>query len=82
VESSQPGSKLIRRVFHGYLRWFVRNVGFCLSGNKGAYSYLAESAASFYTAGEVKDMLLGAGFREVCYRPFLFGAAGIHIAVK
>jgi demethylmenaquinone methyltransferase/2-methoxy-6-polyprenyl-1,4-benzoquinol methylase len=82
VETSQPNLRLIRRIFHCYLRWFVRNVGFWLSGNKGAYNYLAESAANFYTAEEVKDMLLEAGFREVRYRQFLFGAAGIHIAVK
>ncbi len=82
VETSQPRSRFIRRIFHRYLRWFVRNVGFWLSGNKGAYNYLAESAVGFYTAEEVRDMLLEAGFREVRYRPFLFGAAGIHIAVK
>jgi demethylmenaquinone methyltransferase/2-methoxy-6-polyprenyl-1,4-benzoquinol methylase len=57
-------------------------VGFWLSGNKGAYNYLAESAANFYTANEVKSMLLAAGFREVLYQPLLFGAVGIHIAIK
>ena len=82
VETSQPNSRLIRRIFHRYLRWFVRNAWFWLSGNKGAYNYLAESAAGFFTAEEVRDMLLETGFREVRYRPFLFGAAGIHIAVK
>jgi demethylmenaquinone methyltransferase/2-methoxy-6-polyprenyl-1,4-benzoquinol methylase len=82
VETSQPNSRLIRRLFHFYLRWFVCPLGFWLSGNRGAYRYLAESAASFYTAGEVKKMLLAAGFREVEYRPLLFGAAGLHIAVK
>jgi len=82
VETSQPNSRLIRRMFHWYLRCFVYPVGFWLSGHKGAYHYLAESAASFYTADEVRNMLLEAGFREVKYRPLLFGAAGIHIAVK
>ena len=82
VETSQPHSRFIRRMFHYYLRWFVRTVGFWLSGNKGAYSYLEESATGFYTAEEVRDMLLEAGFRDVRYRPLLFGATGIHIAVK
>jgi len=82
VETSQPTARFIRGIFHRYLRWIVRRVGVWLSGNKGAYNYLAESAASFYTAEEVKAMLLESGFREVLYRPLLFGAAGIHIAVK
>jgi demethylmenaquinone methyltransferase/2-methoxy-6-polyprenyl-1,4-benzoquinol methylase len=82
VETGQPTARLIRGIFHRYLRWTVRSVGGWLSGNRGAYSYLAESAASFYTAEEVKGMLLESGFRQVLYQPFLFGAAGIHIAVK
>ncbi len=82
VETSQPNSGPVRRIFHCYLRWVVRRVGFWLSGNKGAYNYLAESAANFYTANEVKSMMLAAGFREVLYQPLLFGAVGIHIAIK
>ncbi len=82
VESSQPANRLIRTLFHFYLRAFVAPVGILLSGNKGAYRYLAESASRFYSPHEVKDMLLAAGFRNISYRPLLFGAAGIHVAVR
>jgi demethylmenaquinone methyltransferase/2-methoxy-6-polyprenyl-1,4-benzoquinol methylase len=82
VETSQPKSKLMRKLFHLYLRWFVARVGYWLSGNKGAYTYLAESASRFFSPEEVEAMLLAVGFREVSYRPLLFGAAGIHVAVK
>jgi len=82
VESSQPKSKLVRRLFHLYLRWFVYHTGSLVSGNKGAYRYLTESAARFYTPAELKELLLDAGFRKVSYRPLFFGAAGIHVAVK
>ncbi|MFC1908583.1 ubiquinone/menaquinone biosynthesis methyltransferase [Chloroflexota bacterium] len=82
VESSQPKSWLIRKLYHLYLRWFVFRLGFLLSGNRQAYHYLAESASRFYTSQEVEEILVTAGFREVCYRPFLFGVTGIHVAVK
>jgi demethylmenaquinone methyltransferase/2-methoxy-6-polyprenyl-1,4-benzoquinol methylase len=82
VESSQPANRLIRALFHFYLRAFVAPVGILLSGNKGAYRYLAESASRFYSPREVKDMLLAAGFRDISYRPLLFGAAGIHVAIR
>lgn len=82
VESSQPKSKLTRRLFHLYLRCFVSKVGYLLSGNKGAYHYLAESAARFYMPEEVKDLLITAGFREVSCHPLFLGVAAIHIAVK
>lgn len=82
VESSQPKSTIIRFFFRMYLRCFVYPVGRLLSGNKGAYRYLVESAARFYTPEQVKDLLVNAGFRKVTYRPLFFGAAGIHVAVK
>ncbi len=82
VESSQPKSRLIRKLFHLYLRTFVFWAGYLLSGNRGAYRYLAESASRFYAPEEVKAMLLEAGFSRVTYRRLLFGASGVHVAVK
>jgi demethylmenaquinone methyltransferase/2-methoxy-6-polyprenyl-1,4-benzoquinol methylase len=82
VESSQPQNRAIRSLFHFYLRVLVRPVGILLSGEKGAYRYLAESTSRFYTPEEVREMLLAAGFSGVSYRPLFFGAAGIHVATK
>jgi len=82
VETSQPKSRLVRKLYHLYLCSFVFRVGFLLSGNRQAYHYLAESASRFYTAEEVREMLVTAGFRQVSYHPFFFGVTGIYIAVK
>lgn len=82
VESSQPANRIIRTFFHLYLRIFVGPMGMLLSGNRGAYQYLTESVIRFYSPGEVREMLLKAGFRSVRYRALLFGAAGIHVAEK
>jgi len=82
VETSQPESGLVRKLFHLYLRWFVFRVGYLLSGNREAYHYLAESAARFYSAGEVEEILLTAGFSKVCLRPLFWSAAGIYTAIK
>ncbi|MBN2075847.1 MAG: ubiquinone/menaquinone biosynthesis methyltransferase [Dehalococcoidales bacterium] len=82
VESSQPKSSLIRKLFHIYLRVYVAKIGALISGEKGAYNYLAESARHFYTPEEIVDMLKTIGFSRVDYKPLFFGAAGIHTAVK
>lgn len=82
VESSQPESKFIRIFFRLYVRTFVFWVGYIISGNKGAYKYLIESVADFYTPAQIKEMLIYAGFSEVEYQPLFFGAAGIHVAYK
>jgi demethylmenaquinone methyltransferase/2-methoxy-6-polyprenyl-1,4-benzoquinol methylase len=82
VESSQPENLFVRALFHLYLRAFVGPVGTLLSRNRAAYRYLVESTARFSSPGEVREMLLVAGFRDVSYRPLLFGASGIHVAIK
>jgi len=82
VESSQPESSLIRKLFHIYLRFYVAKIGTLISGNKGAYNYLAESATRFYTPQEIKNLLIKSGFSKVDYEPLFFGAAGIHVAIK
>ena len=82
VETCQPRSKLLRKLFHLYLRWFVSKVGTLISGNRSAYYYLAESAARFYTSEELKELLLTAGFRQMSFRPLFLGAIGLYVAVK
>jgi len=82
VETSQPESKLIRRFFHLYMRWFVFWVGYLISRNKPAYRYMAESTARFFSPREVMEMLLEAGFRQVSSRSLFLGAVRIHLAVK
>jgi len=80
VESSQPKNRVIRTLFHLYMRVIAQSIGTLISGKRGAYRYLAESMSRFYTPQEVRDMLLRAGFMDVSYRPLLFGIVGLHVA--
>jgi len=82
VESSQPPSPVFNWIFQRYVRWFVRPAGILVSGNPGAYRYLSESVARFYTAPEAARLLTEAGFSKVTYRRLFFGAAVLHVAVK
>ncbi|MFC1993605.1 class I SAM-dependent methyltransferase, partial [Chloroflexota bacterium] len=69
-------------LYHLYIRWFVFGVGLLISGNRGAYRYLAESAVRFYTPEEIKEILLAAGFCQVSFHQLFLGAVGVHVAVK
>jgi len=82
VETSQPRTGLIRKLFHLYLRWFAFWVGYMLSGNRPAYRYLTESATRFYTAEELCEILIEADFREVSFQRLFFGAIAVHVATK
>jgi demethylmenaquinone methyltransferase/2-methoxy-6-polyprenyl-1,4-benzoquinol methylase len=82
VESSQPKSRLIRSLYHFYMRQYVYRVGSLISGNRPAYRYLAESSSRYYAPDELNQLLVKAGFTKVSYTPLFFGAAGIHVATK
>ena len=82
VETSQPKMTLIRKMFRLYLRGFVFPMGHLVSGNRPAYRYLTESAARFFSAEELCQILTASGFRQASFRRLFFGAVAIHVALK
>jgi demethylmenaquinone methyltransferase/2-methoxy-6-polyprenyl-1,4-benzoquinol methylase len=82
VELSQPVSRILKMLYHVYLRAFVYPLGWFLSRNRSAYYYLVYSAEHFYTAEEVEELLLHTGFSRVDIRRLFFGVACIHVATK
>ena len=82
IETSQPQNAFIRLCFHLYLKVFVAPVGMLISGNRGAYRYLMQSMTDYYSAAEVRGMLLEAGFSKVNFRHLFFGASAIHTAIR
>ncbi len=82
VESSQPSFRLYRAMVHLYVRTMVSFVGGIISGQRGAYRYLAHSAIHFYGPDELCALLEGAGFRRARYSLMLGGVAAIHVAYK
>lgn len=82
VESSQPDSVFLRFWYHAYLKNLVPHIGGLLSGQSGAYRYLAESARLFLGPEEVSNLLREAGFKEVYFESLLGGVAALHVARK
>lgn len=82
LETSQPPSRFVRKLFHLYVRLFVKPVGYSISGTKGGYAYLANTILRFYGPEELEDIIKEAGFSWVETDPMSFGVAAIHKAVK
>jgi demethylmenaquinone methyltransferase/2-methoxy-6-polyprenyl-1,4-benzoquinol methylase len=82
LETSQPKSSFIKKLYHLYLRYFVFSFGLLISGNRQAYHYLVDSATNYYAPEELKEILVEVGFRQVSFRRLLWGAVSILIAVK
>ena len=82
VESSQPRLRIVRAAVHWYMKAAVSFTGGLISGQRGAYRYLAHSAINFYNPDELADLLRSAGFSRVEYRMLLGGVAAIHVVWK
>jgi demethylmenaquinone methyltransferase / 2-methoxy-6-polyprenyl-1,4-benzoquinol methylase len=81
LESGVPENRWIRFFYKIYLTLVLIPIGFILSGDHKAYSYLAHSAANFYPADELDRMLSRQGFEITARKIFFLGAASL-ITVK
>jgi ubiquinone/menaquinone biosynthesis methyltransferase len=71
-------TRLATRAFHGaYARFVLPAVGGLLSGDRGAYRYLARSMAGFYSRGEYERALEAVGFTAVRGVDLTLGVASI-----
>ncbi|MCX5801403.1 MAG: ubiquinone/menaquinone biosynthesis methyltransferase [Candidatus Eisenbacteria bacterium] len=82
LETSQPDSPIVRRLFHGYVDGFLKPVAAAISGSKSAYSYLSSTIRSFYDADELAEIMRQAGFGTVSVVRLFAGTAAIHKAEK
>lgn len=82
AESSQPGNKVIKKLFNLYMNVAVKWFGGIISGHKSAYRYLASSAINFYNPEQIQELLKSYGFNEVVSYQQMGGVAAIHEAFK
>ena len=82
LETSQPRNLLLRSLFHGYVKYFVKPLGIRVSGSAPGYRYLAHTIPRFYAADELSSLLDKAGFGNVTHKSLLFDMAALHLAYK
>lgn len=82
LESSQPRHRIVRYIYHLYVKLTVYPIGRYVSGSKAAYSYLSRSMQRFYTAEEMAEILRQAAFKDIAFKRFMLGATAIHRATK
>jgi len=82
LETSQPPVKFIKKLFHLYVKLTVVPIGWGISGSKGSYAYLSNSIRSFYSAKELAETMVEAGFETVTWKNLSFGVAALHKARK
>ena len=77
------GSKRVwKGVYNFYLDTLLPFIGDRISGDPGAYRYLAETIKSFPDERALAQELLGAGFGKVFSVPMMSGIVYLHVAEK
>lgn len=74
------GQSHILRYF--YLTKVLPLIGEIISGRKGAYKYLSDSVVDFPDPEKLKEIMKGAGLREVKYYLLTFGTVAVHVGTK
>lgn len=82
LEFCQPESGFLGAFFRFYFTRILPVVGGAISGNREAYSYLPGSVEKFPSPEILKDWMMQAGFRDVKYERWTFGAVALHTAVR
>jgi demethylmenaquinone methyltransferase / 2-methoxy-6-polyprenyl-1,4-benzoquinol methylase len=81
LDFGEPGG-LLGRLYAFYFRRILPAIGSRISGVSGPYAYLPASVHSFPPPGEMLQEMHDAGFREVSWKPYSFGIAGLYRGMK
>jgi len=78
LEFSRPRNPLFSPVYRLYLHKFIPFMAGIISGDKEAYSYLADSIQGFHEPEILAAMMRDVGFREVKHRPLTMGIVTLY----
>jgi demethylmenaquinone methyltransferase/2-methoxy-6-polyprenyl-1,4-benzoquinol methylase len=82
LDFSLPSSVLLRRPYRFYLHRVMPRVAGWITGQRGAYSYLAGSVEQFPSGDHMCDLLKANGFTAAKAIPVSCGIASIYVAGK
>jgi demethylmenaquinone methyltransferase/2-methoxy-6-polyprenyl-1,4-benzoquinol methylase len=78
LEFCEPRGKVFGPAYRFYFRKVVPRIGGAISGDAAAYSYLPASVENFPEPEELVAMMSAAGFTDVRFETWTFGALALH----
>ena len=82
LELTFPRWSFVRRLYDSYLNRLIPMLGGLVSGQAGAYRYLADSIMDFPTPDEFCNLMAECGYGISGYKKFTFGVCILHWGVK
>ena len=76
LDFGEPGG-VLGKLYRVYFKHVLPKVGTLISGVRGPYAYLPASVERFPSPQEMLGRMQEAGFRDVSWKPFTFGIAGL-----
>ncbi|HYL08019.1 MAG TPA: bifunctional demethylmenaquinone methyltransferase/2-methoxy-6-polyprenyl-1,4-benzoquinol methylase UbiE [Candidatus Udaeobacter sp.] len=77
LEFVRPPRSLAGSLYRSYLRSVLPAIGGAISGEPSAYRYLSDTVDSYRSPGELGDMALRGGWRDVRYHGLALGTVGL-----
>lgn len=77
LDFGEPGG-LVGKLYGFYFRKVLPRVGTLISGVRGPYEYLPASVQKFPSPQQMLTRMQAAGFRDVSWKPYTFGIAGLY----
>lgn len=82
VELSVPPHFPMKQLFSIYAHVVMPTIGWLVSRDKSAYTYLPQSMEAFPQAEVMEPLLSSIGFRNITWKRFTFGLSTMYIAQK
>ena len=82
LDSTRPKHNLLYPFVHFYMHQIIPNLGWLVTRQRDAYTYLPDSTEKFLRAEDLLIYLAAAGFRNVGFHRRLFGVIAIHWGQK
>lgn len=82
LELSQVDNRLLRPFYSLYFNRMLPLVGYLVSGDKTAYSYLRDSVNNFLNKSALQNLITECGFSNVEFQSLTGGIASIHSCIK
>lgn len=82
LELTRPYSRIAAALHRFFLFRIARYIGWLVSGNREAYTYLPKSIMEFPSPEEVREVMQRAGMEKVESFRLTFGIATVHTGVK
>jgi demethylmenaquinone methyltransferase/2-methoxy-6-polyprenyl-1,4-benzoquinol methylase len=82
LDTTRPRPTLLSPIVRLQLRFVIPTLGWLLTGQRDAYTYLPATTERYLRAEELVARLAAVGFKEIGFRCLMFGTIAIHWARK